>query len=196
MKIGRSFLLMACAASLFHCSGSRPAHLGVKGDRLVPCPDSPNCVSSQSGDPEHFIDPIACRGSVEIADARFSMSWGPCRGQRSSNPRIVTFMSSSLRRCCGSWMMWNSSSMMPLHSSRYDLPRVSDIRIWASTASGWKRFAANFSAGLKRRRTDEDLRSRFLKDCLNRSEWGMDTPDSTFLPQSFRPTYALQGHYR
>ena len=65
MKIGTSFLLMACAASLFHCSGSRPAHLGVKGDRLVPCPDSPNCVSSQSGNPEHFIDPIACRGSVE-----------------------------------------------------------------------------------------------------------------------------------
>lgn len=27
-------------------------------DRLKPCPHSPNCVSSVSDDPSHFIDPI------------------------------------------------------------------------------------------------------------------------------------------
>jgi len=45
-------------ASLFHFSDSRPKNLGVKADRLAPCPATPNCVSSQSDDPTHLIAPI------------------------------------------------------------------------------------------------------------------------------------------
>lgn len=40
------------------CSGTRPSNLGVKDNRLSPCPSSPNCVSSQSEDGKHKIDPI------------------------------------------------------------------------------------------------------------------------------------------
>jgi uncharacterized protein (DUF1499 family) len=40
------------------CSGSRPPTLGVKDNRLSPCPASPNCVSSQSDDERHRIDAI------------------------------------------------------------------------------------------------------------------------------------------
>jgi uncharacterized protein (DUF1499 family) len=40
------------------CSGSCPSSLGVKEKRLSPCPSSPNCVSSQSDDERHRIDPI------------------------------------------------------------------------------------------------------------------------------------------
>ena len=40
------------------CSGKRPASFGVKDNRLSPCPSSPNCVSSQSNDERHKIDPI------------------------------------------------------------------------------------------------------------------------------------------
>jgi uncharacterized protein (DUF1499 family) len=40
------------------CSGVRPATLGVKDGRLAPCPLSPNCVSSQSIDKEHAIEPL------------------------------------------------------------------------------------------------------------------------------------------
>lgn len=41
-------------------SASRPGNLGADGGRLAPCPDSPNCVSSQA-DPEdsHYIEPMA-----------------------------------------------------------------------------------------------------------------------------------------
>ena len=46
-------------ASIFHFSGSRPKDLGVQAGRLKPCPSSPNCVSSQEEDPEHFIMAIA-----------------------------------------------------------------------------------------------------------------------------------------
>lgn len=35
-----------------------PANLGVRDGKLAPCPDSPNCVSTQSQDPRHQIDPI------------------------------------------------------------------------------------------------------------------------------------------
>ena len=35
-----------------------PANLGVRDGKLAPCPNSPNCVSTQSQDPRHQIDPI------------------------------------------------------------------------------------------------------------------------------------------
>ena len=45
-------------ALLGACSGERPAHLGVRGGQLAPCPDRPNCVSSFAGDPEHYVAPL------------------------------------------------------------------------------------------------------------------------------------------
>jgi uncharacterized protein (DUF1499 family) len=40
------------------CSGTRPSNLGVRDNRLSPCPSSPNCVSSQSDDEKHRIDAV------------------------------------------------------------------------------------------------------------------------------------------
>ncbi len=37
---------------------------------LAPCPDSPNCVSSQAADDAHRIDPIAFEGAADRALAR------------------------------------------------------------------------------------------------------------------------------
>jgi len=39
-------------------AGKRPSNLGVKAGKLAPCPDTPNCVSSQSEDSEHAIKPL------------------------------------------------------------------------------------------------------------------------------------------
>jgi uncharacterized protein (DUF1499 family) len=52
------------------CSGTRPSTLGVKEGRLAPCPNSPNCVSTQSTDEKHRIDPIAYATSMEEARKR------------------------------------------------------------------------------------------------------------------------------
>jgi uncharacterized protein (DUF1499 family) len=52
------------------CSGVRPANLGVRDGRLALCPSSPNCVSSQSPDPEHAIDPLQYTGQLMEAKAR------------------------------------------------------------------------------------------------------------------------------
>lgn len=39
-------------------SGKRPNTLGVNNGKLAPCPNSPNCVSSQSTDAQHQIAPL------------------------------------------------------------------------------------------------------------------------------------------
>ncbi len=48
----------------------KPEELGVVEGRLAPCPDTPNCVSTQSGDPEKRMDPLVYRGSTEEARRR------------------------------------------------------------------------------------------------------------------------------
>jgi uncharacterized protein (DUF1499 family) len=63
-------LLWLVPVLMVGCSGTRPSTLGVKEGRLAPCPDSPNCVSSQSADAKHGIDPIAYTTSVEEARNR------------------------------------------------------------------------------------------------------------------------------
>jgi uncharacterized protein (DUF1499 family) len=39
-------------------SGKRPSNLGVSNGKLAPCPNSPNCVSSQTTDAVHQIAPL------------------------------------------------------------------------------------------------------------------------------------------
>ncbi|HUI44661.1 MAG TPA: DUF1499 domain-containing protein [Nitrospirota bacterium] len=53
--------VLGLAASLFllGCSGALPANLGVRDGWLAPCPETPNCVSSQSTDREHAIEPLS-----------------------------------------------------------------------------------------------------------------------------------------
>lgn len=57
-------------ASIFHFSGSRPDNLGVTSGQLAPCPESPNCVSSQSSDLDHQAAPLAIEGSPTQAIQR------------------------------------------------------------------------------------------------------------------------------
>ena len=39
-------------------AGTPPTNLGVQSGQLAPCPATPNCVSSQSKDAEHAIEPF------------------------------------------------------------------------------------------------------------------------------------------
>lgn len=54
-------------ASLFSFSGTRPTNLGVEQGKFAPCPPSPNCVSSQSVDAEHQIEPFTYKDDSETA---------------------------------------------------------------------------------------------------------------------------------
>jgi uncharacterized protein (DUF1499 family) len=54
-------------ASIFSFSGKRPTNLGVKDGKLGTCPSSPNCVSSNSSDEQHKIEPLTYQGDGKAA---------------------------------------------------------------------------------------------------------------------------------
>jgi uncharacterized protein (DUF1499 family) len=59
--------LVCLVVMMVGCSGSRSSQIGAAGGRLAPCPDSPNCVSSQSGDEGHAVAPLRYEGTAEAA---------------------------------------------------------------------------------------------------------------------------------
>ncbi len=59
----RTWLQGLCVLCLTGCAGHPPLHLGVQNGRLTPCPNSPNCVSSQCQDAQHFIPPFHYTGA-------------------------------------------------------------------------------------------------------------------------------------
>ena len=60
MKI---FLAVSLAVLFAGCAGIRRARLGVMNGKFIPCLDSPNCVSSQSTDQSHAIEPLSYKGT-------------------------------------------------------------------------------------------------------------------------------------
>lgn len=50
-------------------AGTVPSNLGVVNGHLTPCPSSPNCVSTQSSDAEHHIEPLNYDSSTDEAIA-------------------------------------------------------------------------------------------------------------------------------
>jgi uncharacterized protein (DUF1499 family) len=69
MKKGYYWILLS-SLILLQCSGTRPSGLGVVDGKLSPCPASPNCVSSQSQDKDHYIDPLHYQGVMIEARQR------------------------------------------------------------------------------------------------------------------------------
>ncbi len=52
---------------MLSCAGNPPTTIGVTNGHLAPCPDSPNCVSSQSDDKPHTIAPLVYNGEMAAA---------------------------------------------------------------------------------------------------------------------------------
>ena len=54
----RLLFTVLCATMLSRCSGGGPLNLGIVNGKLSPCPDSPNCVSSQTTDKKRYVEPF------------------------------------------------------------------------------------------------------------------------------------------
>ena len=52
------------------CAGKPPEDLGLAGGRFLPCPNSPNCVSTQDDDARHVINPLPFLGTKEESRTR------------------------------------------------------------------------------------------------------------------------------
>lgn len=65
-------VVLGSSAVIMIAAQRRPSNLGVTDGKLTPCPNSPNCVSTQAptDDSEHYIDAISFTGSAEAATDR------------------------------------------------------------------------------------------------------------------------------
>jgi len=67
------------------CASTDTVKIGVQDGRLKPCPNAPKCVSTQSEDARHRMEPIPYSGSLEEARERILSI---VRGMETS--RVVT----------------------------------------------------------------------------------------------------------
>ena len=51
------YVFMILSTIVLGCAGKRPSSVGIRDNRLYPCPESPNCVSSMAEDKAHYIEP-------------------------------------------------------------------------------------------------------------------------------------------
>lgn len=65
----RLLLIIVVSVVVAGCSGTRPGNLGIRDSLFAPCPPTPNCVSSQSRDSEHAIEPLSFTGTAARSHA-------------------------------------------------------------------------------------------------------------------------------
>lgn len=70
IAVGFLVVLPVLGLTLLSLAAPLPFNLGEHDGRLAECPDSPNCVCSQSENPAHRVEPIPFDGSVEEARDR------------------------------------------------------------------------------------------------------------------------------
>lgn len=61
--------LISTSVLLSACSGTRPTNIGVTNGKLLPCPESPNCVNSQSNNTMHTIKAIHFKRPITQTEA-------------------------------------------------------------------------------------------------------------------------------
>ena len=59
--------MFALTFILTACSTDQNMKTGVTNERLSPCPESPNCVSSLSKDKSHYVSPLKYEATLEEA---------------------------------------------------------------------------------------------------------------------------------
>lgn len=70
---GRIIIMALGLLGLAGCAGERPDNLGVRAGLLTPCPSTPNCVSSQTKNKRHQIEPLVFSGDPDAALARLKL---------------------------------------------------------------------------------------------------------------------------
>ena len=62
--------MLALTFVLAACSTDQTIKTGATSDRLSPCPNSPNCVSSFSEDESHSVEPLTYQSNIEEASKK------------------------------------------------------------------------------------------------------------------------------
>jgi len=151
MKIVRSAATMAL--SLFLCliiracaGGKTPVNIGINNGKLADCPASPNCVSSDAADADHYVEPIPLTGSAEE-------DWLRAQKLVAELPRtkIITVDNNYLHAECRS-AVFGFVDDLELHLR----PQERIIAVRSAARLGYSDFGVN-------RKRVEELRTRFLQ---------------------------------
>lgn len=135
-------LLLFCSFSSVSCAAVKTAS---SGEELVPCPTSPNCVSSEAQDDGHQVSPLSF--SVPAAEA-----WRLLKEQVAMLPRTV--------------IVTEKPGYLHAQSKSAVFGFVDDLEFYLRPAQGVVavRFAARtgyYDFGVNRQRV-EDMRAAFL----------------------------------
>jgi len=65
-----NIFIVLCFGITLNAEGTEGNNPDQRMKTMKPCPSSPNCVSSQAGDPRHSMEPIPFTGSRDAAQAR------------------------------------------------------------------------------------------------------------------------------
>ncbi|MEZ7196639.1 DUF1499 domain-containing protein [Pseudodesulfovibrio karagichevae] len=79
--------LLAALFGLSRLSARPPDRLGPVDGRLMDCPDADNCVSSEAGNPDRRVAPLAASGPVDEAMARLAEVVGSMEGGKVAEVR-------------------------------------------------------------------------------------------------------------
>jgi uncharacterized protein (DUF1499 family) len=58
-----ALVMFSGGTALFSFAGTRPTNLGVKQGQLLACPNTPNCVNSQSSNADQKVEPLTFSSS-------------------------------------------------------------------------------------------------------------------------------------
>lgn len=144
----KSLILMGTLAfgAFWGCAGTSPNDLGVTSGQFKPCPDSPNCVNSQTTmeDEAHFIPPLTYKGQTQDA---FNAILSAVQSMDGS--RIVTKEQEYLR------VEFTSSLMGFVDDVEFYFPKESIIHVRSASRKGYSDFGVN-------RKRIEQIRVLFL----------------------------------
>ena len=139
--------------SLFFClmigacaGGKTPVNIGINNGKLADCPASPNCVSSDASDADHYVEPIPLTGSAEE-------DWLRAQKLVAELPRtkIITVDNNYLHAECRS-AVFGFVDDLELHLR----PQERIIAVRSAARLGYSDFGVN-------RKRVEELRTRFLQ---------------------------------
>jgi uncharacterized protein (DUF1499 family) len=114
------------------CTGARPMNLGVHDGKLAPCPASPNCVSSQTNDKDHAVEPIPFTGtSAEtMADLKKILSGMPrARTVTTTETYLHYEFTSALFRFVDDVEFWLDESARTIHLRSASRVGYSDLGV-------------------------------------------------------------------
>ena len=114
------------------CTGARPMNLGVHDGKLAPCPASPNCVSSQSNDKDHAMEPIPFFGTSAdtMADLKKVLSCMPrARTVTATETYLHVEFTSALFRFVDDVEFWLDESARTIHLRSASRVGYSDLGV-------------------------------------------------------------------